>query len=50
MNVFDDPERALAERILVTPTLLAPASAQRIVGDLGEVSQLRYFLQMLPTV
>jgi len=48
VNVFEDPERALAERVLVTPTLLAPASSQRIVGDLSELSQLRYFLQTLP--
>jgi len=48
VNVYDDPERALAERVMVTPTLLAPASSQRLVGDLSELNQLRYFLQMLP--
>jgi circadian clock protein KaiB len=48
VNVFDDPDRALSERVLVTPTLLAPASARRIVGDLSERSQLHYFLQGLP--
>jgi circadian clock protein KaiB len=48
VNVFDDPDRALSERVLVTPTLLAPDSARRIVGDLSEHSQLHYFLQGLP--
>jgi circadian clock protein KaiB len=48
VNVFDEPDRALAERVLVTPTLLAPACARRLVGDLSEKSLLRYFLQGLP--
>jgi circadian clock protein KaiB len=48
VNVYDDPDRALLNRVLVTPTLLAPASAQRLVGDLSEAAQLRYFLQGLP--
>jgi len=48
VNVFEDPDRALAERVLVTPTLLAPASARRLVGDLSEKSLLHYFLQGLP--
>jgi circadian clock protein KaiB len=48
VNVFDDPDRALTHRVLVTPTLLAPASARRLVGDLSEATQLRYFLQGLP--
>jgi circadian clock protein KaiB len=48
VNVYDDPERALSNRVLVTPTLLAPAAARRLVGDLSEKSQLHYFLQGLP--
>jgi circadian clock protein KaiB len=48
VNVFDEPDRALAEHVLVTPTLLAPACARRLVGDLSEKSLLHYFLQGLP--
>lgn len=48
VNVHEEPERALADRVLVTPTLLAPTSAQRIIGDLSEGSHLQYFLQSLP--
>jgi circadian clock protein KaiB len=48
VNVYDDPDRALKERVLVTPTLLAPDSARRLVGDLSETAQLHYFLQGLP--
>jgi circadian clock protein KaiB len=47
VNVYDDPERALSNRVLVTPTLLAPAAARRLVGDLSETSQLLYFLRSL---
>jgi hypothetical protein len=50
VNVYDDPERALLNRVLVTPTLLAPASARRLVGDCSEKLQLHYFLQGLPAV
>jgi circadian clock protein KaiB len=48
VNVYDDPDRALSNRVLVTPTLLAPGAARRLVGDLSEKSQLHYFLQGLP--
>jgi circadian clock protein KaiB len=48
VNVFDDPDRALSARVLVTPTLLAPDFARRLVGDLSEKTQLHYFLQGLP--
>ncbi len=48
VNVFDAPEIALADRVLVTPTLLSPATATRLVGDLSERNQLRYFLESLP--
>jgi circadian clock protein KaiB len=47
VNVYADPDRALANRVLVTPTLLAPGSARRLVGDLSEQSQLHYFLNGL---
>jgi circadian clock protein KaiB len=50
VNVCDDPDRALAERVLVTPTLLAPAYARRLVGDLREQLQLSYFLLGLSPV
>jgi len=49
VNVSDDPDRALAERVLVTPTLLAPAYRRRLVGDLREQLQLSYFLLGLST-
>jgi hypothetical protein len=49
VNVCDDPDRALAARVLITPTLLAPAFAQRLVGDLREHVQLAYFLLGLST-
>ncbi len=48
VNVFDDPDRALSARVLVTPTLLAPDFARRLVGDLSQKAQLLYFLQGLP--
>jgi circadian clock protein KaiB len=48
VNVYDDPDRALSNRVLVTPTLLAPAAGRRLVGDLSERTQLHYFLQGLP--
>lgn len=39
VDVFREPCRALAERILMTPTLLklSPAPVQRIVGTLAEL-------------
>ena len=48
VNVFDQPDRALESRVLVTPTLLAPDSGRRLVGDLSGKTQLAYFLQGLP--
>jgi len=47
VDVFENAGRAIADRVLVTPTLLAPGSSRRLVGDLSEKSQLRYFLQTL---
>ena len=48
VNVFEFPDRALNNRVLVTPTLVAPSCARRLIGDLSEASQLYYFLQTLP--
>lgn len=38
VDVFDQPERALADHVLVTPLLvrLEPAPERRIVGNLGD--------------
>ena len=42
VDVFREPRRALAEGVLMTPTLikLAPAPVKRIVGTLSEASTL----------
>jgi len=42
VDVFREPRRALAEGVLMTPTLikLAPAPVRRIVGTLSEESTL----------
>src|SRR4026209_2407058 len=42
VDVFQDPERALADGILMTPTLLklAPSPARRIVGTLSDAQPL----------
>jgi circadian clock protein KaiB len=39
VDIFKEPNRALADGILMTPTLikLAPAPAQRIVGTLSDM-------------
>jgi circadian clock protein KaiB len=47
VDVFEAPERAIADRVLVTPTLIAQGTAPRLVGDLSETSMLNYFLQRL---
>lgn len=47
VDVFENAGRAIADRVLVTPTLLAPSNSRRLVGDLNEKSQLLYFLQSL---
>ncbi len=47
VDVFADPSRALRERVLVTPTLLAPACGRRIVGDMSDAAILVYFLQSI---
>ncbi len=45
IDVYENAGRAIADRVFVTPTLLAPGTSRRLVGDLSENSQLRYFLQ-----
>ena len=46
IDVFEEPDLALADRVFVTTTRLAPVS-RRLVGDLGEKSQLKHFLRTL---
>jgi len=43
VDVFAHPERALADKILFTPTLIIDSSspARRIVGDLSDADVLR---------
>lgn len=47
VDIFDDPLRALADKVLVTPTLLkqAPAPSLRIMGDLSETQVVLLALQ-----
>jgi circadian clock protein KaiB len=42
VNVLEHPERALADGIIVTPTLLklSPRPIQRMVGDLSDRAQV----------
>ena len=42
VNVLEHPERALADGIIVTPTLLklSPPPIQRMVGDLSDRAQV----------
>ena len=42
VDVFREPKRALADRILMTPTLikLAPVPGQRIVGTLSQTKHV----------
>ena len=42
VDVLDDPKRAMADGVVVTPTLLKlwPTPVQRIVGGLSDASQL----------
>jgi circadian clock protein KaiB len=49
VDVFEQPSRALQERVLVTPTLLAAANGLRVVGDLSEEGLLDHFLRTLTT-
>jgi circadian clock protein KaiB len=47
VDIFAQPARALRERVLVTPTLLAPDLGRRIVGDMSDAALLTYFLQSI---
>jgi circadian clock protein KaiB len=47
IDIFEDPERVLSERVLVTPTLLAQPSGRRVVGDLSDPTILDFFLRAL---
>lgn len=42
VDSFEDPERALADGIIVTPTLLklAPKPGQRLIGNLSDTQQV----------
>jgi len=48
VDVFRHPKRALAERILMTPTLvvLAPSPVRKIVGTLAETQPLLQALRL----
>jgi circadian clock protein KaiB len=48
VDVFTSPERALADQIIVTPTLLrvAPASSHRLIGDLSARADLISFIKV----
>jgi circadian clock protein KaiB len=50
VDVFQEPKRAMADRILLTPTLLklAPLPARRIVGTLSESHVLCHALGLEP--
>lgn len=47
VDMLDDPRRALAEGIIVTPTLLKlrPLPAQRLIGGLGDLQQVMRILE-----
>jgi circadian clock protein KaiB len=42
VDVLDQPRRALADGVIVTPTLLklSPPPVQRVVGDLSDTNQV----------
>lgn len=50
VDVFRDPKRALADGILMTPTLLklAPSPARRIVGTLSDAQPVLLALGLGP--
>jgi hypothetical protein len=50
VEIFGQPARALRARVLLTPTLLADASARRVIGDLSDHGMLNYFLTSLVPV
>ena len=42
VDLLEEPQRALADAIVVTPTLLkvSPLPAQRLIGNLSDISQV----------
>ena len=40
IDVFDEPERALDDGVIVTPMLVRPGSARRMAGTLDNVQAL----------
>jgi hypothetical protein len=48
VDVNTAPERAIADLVLITPTLLAPLCKRRLIGDLSKWSRVHQFLQSLP--
>jgi circadian clock protein KaiB len=48
VDVFREPDRALADRIYMTPTLvkLSPAPVRRIVGTLGQTQSVLQALEL----
>jgi hypothetical protein len=49
VSVSESPHRALRERVLVTPTLVADGLRGRVVGDLSDPDLLDYFLRSIET-
>jgi circadian clock protein KaiB len=50
VDVAEDPGRADADRVLLTPTLLrqGPGAARRVVGDLGDRARVSEALGLSP--
>jgi circadian clock protein KaiB len=50
VDVFKDPNRAAADGIRMTPTLLklSPAPARRIVGNLSDTAKVVHALGLVP--
>lgn len=51
VDVAEDPERADRDRVLATPTLIkeGPLPMRRVVGDMSDVEQVLYGLDILPS-
>lgn len=50
IDLMDEPQRAAADRIIVTPTLvkLSPPPEQRLIGDLSDAAKLLAALGGIP--
>ena len=48
--VVENPERALTDRIYLTPTLIAEdeTSTRRLIGDLADAATVNHFLREAP--